>query len=276
MVAVKTWDLTQTQASMVNSICSGTANLTLMYRQLRRVNLTFIGANLTNATISSSRLQSLPFLKACALGIVSLNATNATMINSTFSFRVTLLPGVTPALFISRLAAFLQITPTVFQASNFTSSNITSYSVATSFNLTIVGANPIAVQQVVLSMSTSQLIALGASDITGGSTGTGSSTDNTVVIVVCCVVGGLLIIGGIVYFMKRKPSDGAEQKGYSENTLTYPSPGGHEMNKEAGGFHQHDNGGFASAPQNQYQQQQYQQSSSQQQQQVGYGNDDFL
>jgi hypothetical protein len=247
LVAVNSWDFTQSQASQVNSICSGTSNLTLMYRQLRRINLTFIGANETNATLGSSRLRSLPFLKACSLGILSLNATNATFINASFSLRVTLLRGITPALFVARLAAFLQITPTVFVASNFTNANITTYAVSTSFNLTIIGANPSAVQQVVLKMSTSQLIALGAADITVGTTSSSGSTNNTVVIVVCCVIGGLLIIGGIVYFMKRN-SPAAEGKGNTENSLAYPNRGGHEMNKENGGFHTYDNGGFSSAP----------------------------
>ncbi|CUF87746.1 membrane-associated protein, putative [Bodo saltans] len=167
-------------------------------------NLTFVGT-VASATASSTALNALSLTRACALGLLWMESNASTASNDPVSLTITLLSGVTAQQFVASLAALLGVSTSVFEISNVVAASSTSSRTfraldvaGGTFTLTIVGANPSALQDVVLNLSPAELAAIGASGAasvpTSSTTATNDDSDSHVGIIIGSVVGGVAFL----------------------------------------------------------------------------------
>lgn len=165
-------------------------------------NLTFVGT-VASAAASSTALNALSLTRACALGLLWMESNASTASNDPVSLTITLLSGVTAQQFVASLAALLGVSASVFEISNVVAASSTSSRTfraldvaGGTFTLTIVGANPSALQDVVLNLSPAELAAIGASGAasvptSSSNTATNDDSDSHVGIIIGSVVGGV-------------------------------------------------------------------------------------
>jgi hypothetical protein len=213
-----------------------------------RLNVSFVGSD-ADVTASSRALESISYLSACSIGILSMNATNISSTPSDFvSLRVTLSAGVTPQMFVSNLAALMKVPLSIFiigdtnATSNAFAALHRSFTAAAgeTFNLTIVGANTAVLQSRILNLSVTQLQSLGATELTpivtptppltttaAPHSGGGDDDDDTnLIIILCCSIGGglLVIIATAVVCVRCRDAEPPkpDYQSVEENRLVRP------------------------------------------------------